>query len=172
MVRHNKLLPVAISESNFATDSDSNYVTNRALHYQKRTFPLVLSTLALIRNPDKVLFRMLFDYKVSIAVRFGMDSCKTLVLTFFRVIANVSVTSVVAMEILQLQKSKCITSWENLPMVLVFMWIFHQAAFWTKVVVSVREFQVPLLFLQKLLPTNKISLFYLSIPVIAEYQCG
>ena len=65
MVRHNTLLPVAISESNSATDRDASYVMNRALHYQKRTFPLVLSTLALIRNPDKVLFRMLFDYKVS-----------------------------------------------------------------------------------------------------------
>ena len=65
MVHHKTHLPVAISESNFATDSEAYYVTNRALHYQKRTFPLVLSTLALIRNPDKVLFRMLFDYKVS-----------------------------------------------------------------------------------------------------------
>ena len=64
MVRHNTHLPVAISESNFATACDANYGTNRPFHYQKRTFPLVLSTLALIRNPDKVLSRMLFDYKV------------------------------------------------------------------------------------------------------------
>lgn len=68
MVRYNTHLPVVISESNLATGNNVDYLSNRALYYQKRTFPLVLSTLALIRNPDKVLFRMLFDYKVSRAV--------------------------------------------------------------------------------------------------------
>ena len=62
-VEHNTHMSSAITESNVKIANDSlEYV--RSSHYNLRTFPLILSTMALLKHPDKIITRMLYDYKV------------------------------------------------------------------------------------------------------------
>ena len=63
-VEYNTHMTSAITESNMKILNDSlEYV--RSSHYHLRTFPLILSTMALLKHPDKIVTRMLYDYKVS-----------------------------------------------------------------------------------------------------------
>jgi hypothetical protein len=52
-------IPVAITETNIKSIS---YSTKKE-YFLKRTFPLLLSTFALLRNPGMIVHRLLFDYK-------------------------------------------------------------------------------------------------------------
>ena len=62
-VKHNTHMTSAITESNVKIANDSlEYM--RSSHYNLRTFPLILSTMALLQHPDKIKTRMLYDYKV------------------------------------------------------------------------------------------------------------
>ena len=61
-VQYQKPLPAAITESNY---KQLLYPVNGSTHFYNRTFPLLLSTLALLRHPDKVISRLVYDYKVS-----------------------------------------------------------------------------------------------------------
>jgi len=62
-VEYNTHMVSAITESNVKIANDSlEYM--RSSHYRLRTFPLILSTMALLKHPDKIMTRMLFDYKV------------------------------------------------------------------------------------------------------------
>ena len=62
-VEYNTHMASAITESNIKISNDTEaYV--RSSHYNLRTFPLILSTIALLKHPDKIVTRMLFDYKV------------------------------------------------------------------------------------------------------------
>ena len=61
-VHYKKSLPMAITESNYKLSSTE--VADKSTHFYNRTFPLVLSTFALLRSPDSILSRLIFDYKV------------------------------------------------------------------------------------------------------------
>ena len=63
-VKHGKHLTSAITESNIKIFNDTEaYI--RSSHFKLRTFPIILSTVALLKNPDKIKTRMVFDYKVN-----------------------------------------------------------------------------------------------------------
>ena len=63
-VEYNTHMASGITESNMKIFNISEeYV--RSSHYNLRTFLLILSTMALLKHPDKIITRMLFDYKVS-----------------------------------------------------------------------------------------------------------
>ncbi len=61
-VRYKKSLPVAITESNYKLTITE--VADKRVRFYKRIFPLVLSTFALLRSPDSVITRLIYDYKV------------------------------------------------------------------------------------------------------------
>ncbi|XP_065909879.1 uncharacterized protein [Dysidea avara] len=61
-VEYNTHMASGITESNMKIFNISEeYV--RSSHYNLRTFLLILSTMALLKHPDKIITRMLFDYK-------------------------------------------------------------------------------------------------------------
>ena len=62
--KFDRIFKIAITESNNKIFDDA-LVKNHTYHYNYRTFPLVLATLALIRHPDQVITRLLFDFYVS-----------------------------------------------------------------------------------------------------------
>ena len=63
-VEYNTHMASAITESNMKI-LDKTEACVRSSHYNLRTFPLILSTMALLKHPDKIVTRMLYDYKVS-----------------------------------------------------------------------------------------------------------
>lgn len=62
-ITYGKHLTSAITESNVKIFNDTEEHI-RSSHYNLRTFPLILSSMALLKNPDKIMTRMIFDYKV------------------------------------------------------------------------------------------------------------
>lgn len=62
-IKCGKHLTSAITESNVKIFNDTEEHI-RSSHYNLRTFPLILSSMALLKNPDKIMTRMIFDYKV------------------------------------------------------------------------------------------------------------
>ena len=75
-VEYNTHMGSAITESNVKIANDSlEYM--RSSHYQLRTFPLILSTMALLKHPDKIMTRMLYDYKVCAVGLYGDVCVKT-----------------------------------------------------------------------------------------------
>lgn len=62
-VKYGVHLTSAITESNIKIFNDTEeYI--RSSHFNLRTFPLIVSTMALLKNPDKIKTRMIYDYKV------------------------------------------------------------------------------------------------------------
>ena len=61
-------IPVAVTESNVKSVYSFNQImktsSSKKSYFLKRTFPVMLSTFALLKHPDKVIHRLLFDYKV------------------------------------------------------------------------------------------------------------
>lgn len=62
-VKYGVHLTSAITESNVKIFNETEEKI-RSSHFNLRTFPLILNTMALLKNPDKIKTRMIFDYKV------------------------------------------------------------------------------------------------------------
>lgn len=65
--KYGRTIKVAITESNYAILNASDE-KDYTYHFNYRTFPLILSTFALMKNPDLVLSRQIFDYRVSLTL--------------------------------------------------------------------------------------------------------
>jgi hypothetical protein len=76
--KFHRTFQIAITESNNKI-FDSSLERNHTYHYYYRTLPLVLATLALIRHPDQVITRLLFDFQVSFVPNFCCTWCVSMV---------------------------------------------------------------------------------------------
>ena len=74
LVKYKMFLPVAITESNIKSNLAE---MSKQSYYINRTFPLMMSTFALLRHPGKVIHRLLFDYKVCYHSNTQILTCTT-----------------------------------------------------------------------------------------------
>ena len=61
--KYGRAMKVAVTETNYDIYNTSDE-RDHTYHFNYRTFPLILSTFALMKNPDLVLSRQIFDYRV------------------------------------------------------------------------------------------------------------